>query len=228
MKKIFMLVMILLFCCTGCSYSGYAYFGADDSNSVFSNDSFFGENAGGSLREAKESFQSGVDYLLADYNVKETSVTDNNRLNSYDFIDSDIIFTSKAQSDALSVDDNNSKSNTKKETAKSSTKKSPARNGQPGRKLGQFVTTAYCPCRICCGANANGITASGKKARANHTVAVDKSVISLGTKIVIDGKEYVAEDTGGAIKGKRIDIFFNSHKEALQWGRRTKDVFLAK
>lgn len=228
MKKIFMLVMILLFCCTGCSYSGYAYFGADDNNSVFSNDSFFGENAGGSLREAKEPFQSGVDYLLADYNVKETSVSDNNRLNSYDFIDSDIIFTSKEQSDALSVDDNNSKASTKKETAKSSTKTSPAKNGQPGKKLGQFVTTAYCPCKICCGANANGITASGKKARANHTVAVDKSVISLGTKIIIDGKEYVAEDTGGAIKGKRIDIFFNSHKEALQWGRRTKVVFLAK
>lgn len=89
----------------------------------------------------------------------------------------------------------------------------------------KFTITAYCPCTTCCGPNATGTTASGAKAKANHTIAVDKSVIPLGTHVWIDGKEYVAEDTGSAIKGNRIDIFFNSHQEALNYGRRTKTVY---
>ncbi|MBO5089121.1 MAG: 3D domain-containing protein, partial [Lachnospiraceae bacterium] len=47
------------------------------------------------------------------------------------------------------------------------------------------------------------------------------------TKVVINGQVYVAEDRGGAIKGKRIDMFFMTHKEALRWGRRTMTVYLA-
>lgn len=91
--------------------------------------------------------------------------------------------------------------------------------------LGKFTLTAYCPCEICCGKN-DGITASGKKAQANHTVAVDKSYIDLGSKLLIDGKTYYAEDVGGAVKGKHIDIFFNTHEEAVQFGTTTGDVYL--
>lgn len=91
--------------------------------------------------------------------------------------------------------------------------------------LGKFTLTAYCPCEVCCGKN-DGITASGKKAQANHTVAVDKNYIDLGSKLLINGETYYAEDVGGAIKGKRIDIFFNTHEEALQFGKTTGDVYL--
>ena len=54
-------------------------------------------------------------------------------------------------------------------------------------------------------------------------IAVDPSVIPLGTKVYIPelGKEYVAGDTGGAIGGSKIDIHFPSTTEALNWGRRT-------
>ena len=62
---------------------------------------------------------------------------------------------------------------------------------------------------------------------SNRTIAVDTSVIPFGTKVVINGQVYVAEDRGGAIKGNRIDMFFMTHKEALRWGRRTMDVYLA-
>lgn len=91
-------------------------------------------------------------------------------------------------------------------------------------KTQTFVITAYCPCRKCCGKWANGITSTGVKAQAGRTIAVDPRKIPYGTKVIIDGHTYVAEDCGGAIKGNRIDIFFNSHSEALQWGRRTKQV----
>lgn len=97
-----------------------------------------------------------------------------------------------------------------------------------GASLGKYVITAYCTCRVCCGVYSGGNrTASGTVPTSNRTIAVDTSVIPFGTKVVINGQVYVAEDRGGAIKGKRIDMFFMTHKEALRWGRRTMEVFLA-
>ena len=83
-----------------------------------------------------------------------------------------------------------------------------------------FKITAYCACRQCCGSYANGITATGTRATAGRTIAVDKSVIPLGSSVNINGHIYTAEDTGGAIKGNRIDIYFSNHAEALSWGVR--------
>ncbi|GFN35736.1 3D domain-containing protein [Tepidimicrobium xylanilyticum] len=77
-----------------------------------------------------------------------------------------------------------------------------------------------------------GITASGTKARPG-VVAVDPRVIPLGTKLYVqslDGTEdygfCVAEDTGGAIKGNKIDLFFNTAKEVKQFGRRKVKVYI--
>lgn len=92
-----------------------------------------------------------------------------------------------------------------------------------GEYLGTFTVTAYCPCARCCG-KSNGITASGKKAKAGRTIATS-SQFSFGTKLVVGGKVYTVEDRGGAIKGNRIDIFFASHKQALQFGRRKMKVY---
>jgi 3D (Asp-Asp-Asp) domain-containing protein len=86
------------------------------------------------------------------------------------------------------------------------------------------VATAYCACSKCCGEWADGITASGVKAKPNHTIAVDRNIIPLGTEVIINGNTYVAEDTGGAIKGNRIDIYFDSHSEALKFGRQTIEI----
>lgn len=72
-------------------------------------------------------------------------------------------------------------------------------------------------------------TASGTKPKAGVTVAVDPSVIPLGSKLYVDGYGYCrAEDTGGAIKGNRIDLFFDSEKECLNWGVRTVRVYVLK
>jgi 3D (Asp-Asp-Asp) domain-containing protein len=85
--------------------------------------------------------------------------------------------------------------------------------------LGTFKLTAYCPCSQCCGQWANGITATGVTARANHTIAVDPRVIPYGSTVYIEGLgTFVAEDCGGAIKGNRIDVFYNTHSEALNSG----------
>ena len=89
-------------------------------------------------------------------------------------------------------------------------------------KSGVYKVTAYCACMQCCG-KTNGITASGAKATANHTIAAPRT-FAFGTKVVINGTTYVVEDRGGAIPGNRIDIYMNSHAEALRWGVRYVEV----
>lgn len=79
-----------------------------------------------------------------------------------------------------------------------------------------YKVTAYCSCAKCCG-KTNGITAAGTKAKANHTVAAPSS-FAIGTKLLINGETYTVEDRGGAITGNKIDIYMNSHAEALAWG----------
>ena len=81
-----------------------------------------------------------------------------------------------------------------------------------------YKITAYCPCSKCCG-KSNGITASGTKATAGRTVAAS-SKFAMGTKLNINGHVYTVEDRGGAINGNKIDIFVNTHSEALAWGVR--------
>ena len=98
--------------------------------------------------------------------------------------------------------------------------------------LGEFKITHYCACEICCGSWANnrpnGIvyTASGAVAEAGVTIAVDPDVIPYGTEVVIDNQTYIAQDCGGAIQGNRIDVYCNSHQEALQLGVDYFEVFL--
>ena len=79
-----------------------------------------------------------------------------------------------------------------------------------------FKVTAYCSCAKCCG-KTTGRTASGTKATAGHTVAASGQ-FSFGTKLMINGQEYTVEDRGGAIQGNRIDIYMNSHVDAVAWG----------
>lgn len=90
--------------------------------------------------------------------------------------------------------------------------------------LGEFKLTAYCTCSKCCGEWADGITYTGTEATPGRTIAVDPKVIPLGSTVVINGTEYIAEDVGGAIKGNRIDVLFPTHQEALQFGVQYADV----
>jgi len=88
-----------------------------------------------------------------------------------------------------------------------------------------YKITAYCPCAKCCG-KTSGRTAMGTQATAGRTVAAS-SKFAFGTKLNINGHTYTVEDRGGAIKGNKIDIFVNSHAEALAWGVRYLPVSVA-
>ncbi len=93
------------------------------------------------------------------------------------------------------------------------------------RSLGAFKTTAYCPCRKCSG-GWGGRTSTGTIATANHTISVDPRIIPYGSRIMINGVVYTAEDCGGGVKGNHIDIFFNTHAETRSYGTRSVDVYL--
>lgn len=91
--------------------------------------------------------------------------------------------------------------------------------------LGTFTITHYCNCSKCQEEYVD-ITATGTKPRTNYTIAVDPTVIPLNSKIKIDGKTYIAEDTGGAIKENRIDVFVSSHEEAKAKGVQKHTVYI--
>lgn len=106
-------------------------------------------------------------------------------------------------------------------------------------------TTGYCKCGSCCGWKRNwigrpvyaygpnrgqakqvGVTASGAQARPG-TLAADGSRYPFGTVMRIPGYGLgVVEDRGGAITGNHIDLYFRSHREALEWGRKRVVVTL--
>ena len=100
----------------------------------------------------------------------------------------------------------------------------PVAHATQSRQLWMEVT-AYCPCTKCCGPDAAGITASGLPVSHNEGkfVAADTKVLPFGSKLNIPGYGDNAAvpviDRGGAIKGHRLDVFFASHQEALEWGR---------
>lgn len=98
------------------------------------------------------------------------------------------------------------------------------------RRMVLMESTAYDPGPISTGKRPGdpgyGITASGMRA-VFGVVAVDPRVIPMHSRLYIPGYGYaVAADTGGAIKGNRIDLFYPTYGEAIQWGRRTIPVYL--
>ncbi len=106
-----------------------------------------------------------------------------------------------------------------------------------------LICTGYCSCQKCTGWKRNwrgkpvyaygrnkgkpkvvGLTASGVMAKKG-TIAADTKFFPFGTRMFVPGYGYgVVEDRGGAIKGKRLDLYFSSHKAALTWGKQIRMV----
>ena len=102
-----------------------------------------------------------------------------------------------------------------------------------------MITTGYCKCGRCCDWKRNwygravyasgpqkgerkrvGVTASGTKARKG-TIAADTSRYPFGTIMYVPGYGYgIVEDRGGGIKGDHIDLYHQSHGQALRWGNK--------
>lgn len=104
-------------------------------------------------------------------------------------------------------------------------------NKAPSRSNGasvakEFIVSATAYTAYCNGCS--GITRTGLNLRNNpnlKVIAVDPRVIKLGTKVHVEGYGYaIAGDTGGAIKGKKIDVFMPNKSSAYQWGRKNVKI----
>jgi 3D (Asp-Asp-Asp) domain-containing protein len=98
------------------------------------------------------------------------------------------------------------------------TAKSETASASVGRSLGSFTATAYC---------LSGRTAMGTGVRRG-IIAADPRVLRLGSRISINGGgysgSYIVADTGGAVRGRKLDIWVPSCSEARRFGRRTVSV----
>ena len=110
-----------------------------------------------------------------------------------------------------------------------------------------MTVTGYCPCGECCNwrrtwygravvakgphagqPKAVGITASGQRA-GRGTIAADITVLPMRTQLYVPGYGYgIVADTGGAIQGRRLDLFFSTHQLARQWGVKRLNVRVLK
>ena len=88
--------------------------------------------------------------------------------------------------------------------------------------------TAYCPCEKCCGRHSDGQTACLHRICPGDAFVAADEEYGFGTEMVVDGynsgKPVKVLDRGGAIYGDRIDVFFGSHEEAINWGVKYLDV----
>lgn len=102
----------------------------------------------------------------------------------------------------------------------------PAEESAPApESLGTFVTTAYCSCKKC--SSGTNRTYAGTVPTSNYTISADLNVFPLGTKLMINNVVYTVEDKGKGVTGNKLDIFFDSHSAALQYGVQRAEVFKA-
>ncbi len=96
----------------------------------------------------------------------------------------------------------------------------------------EMRVTAYCPCSKCCGIYSDGRTANNYKIKENDVLVAAPPDYPFGTEIIIPGynnnEPVIVRDRGGAINGDRLDVYFPTHQEALNWGVRYLTVRVKK
>jgi len=93
--------------------------------------------------------------------------------------------------------------------------------------MGEFKLTAYCSCSECSGGWGTQ-TATGARCQEGRTVAVDPDVIAYGTKLLINGHVYTAEDCGGGVTGDHVDIYIDDHERVDAFGVKYANIWIVK
>ncbi|MCM3567354.1 3D domain-containing protein [Neobacillus mesonae] len=168
------------------------------------------------------------------YKIAKTYKTSVTNLKKWNHLRSTIIYPKQKLVVSSSIKSSNKKAAPVKKAATVKTKSAaPAKTAAKTKastvvKTLTVTATAYsASCKNC-----SGITAAGLNLKKNpnlKVISVDPRVIKLGTKVYVEGYGYaVAGDTGGAMRGNKIDVFMPSKAKAIQWGRKKVKVKILK
>ncbi|MEK4228102.1 LysM peptidoglycan-binding and 3D domain-containing protein [Solibacillus sp. FSL H8-0538] len=168
----------------------------------------------------------GTAYLIEEGNSLFTVSLEHNveveALAEWNDVNTDVIVTGETLAVTEPVETTTAPAQpTAKQTSNNASKSTTASNTMKIVTMEATAYTAYCE-------GCSGITANGTDLRANpdlKVIAVDPKVIPLGTKVWVEGYgEAIAADTGGAIKGNKIDLFMPHKSDAYTWGRKSVTV----
>lgn len=170
---------------------------------------------------ANEGFASSTTYKVKKgdtlYQISQMHNTTVAKLKSWNNLKSDTIFPNQKLSIVANAKKSKKAGSTATKPASKVLSRSTSTNAVKEFTVSATAYTAYCN-------GCSGITKTGIDLRKNSdlkVIAVDPSVIKLGTKVHVEGYGYaIAGDTGGAIKGNKIDVFIPSKSEAYKWGRK--------
>ena len=129
-------------------------------------------------------------------------------------------YTEDSYSEDSYEDDSSYSESGDSQDSSDSSQSSTSGSSASGTYLGTFTLTAYCNCAQCCG-TAGNLTASGTVPTAGRTVAM--AGVPFGTQLLINGNVYTVEDLGTPYG--HVDIYFNSHSEALAFGLQSAEVY---
>ena len=170
---------------------------------------------------ANESFASSPTYKVKKgdtlYKISQMHNTTVTKLKAWNNLKSDLIFPNQKLSIASNAKKTKKAAATADKPAAKAVSRSTSTNDVKEFTVSATAYTAYCN-------GCSGITKTGINLRENSdlkVIAVDPNVIKLGTKVHVEGYGYaIAGDTGGAIKGNKIDVFIPTKSEAYKWGRK--------
>lgn len=149
----------------------------------------------------------------------ETEESEDTSEDSGDSTDEDTYEENEEDSYEEDSDSSGSEDTSDSSASEDSQASSDSSSGQ-GKYLGNFTLTAYCNCAQCCG-TAGNLTASGTVPTAGRTVAM--AGVPFGTQLLINGNVYTVEDLGTPYG--HVDIYCDSHSEALSFGLQSAEVY---
>ena len=187
-----------------------------------SNASTYTVKSGDTLYAISSKYNISVDQLMAWNNLSSTLIYPGDQFK----VDGQAVQTSAPSSNSSSSKEStSSKESSSNESAETATQTSTNKDTS-NDVIKEFTAEATAYTAFCKGCS--GVTAIGIDLRANpdqKVIAVDPSVIPLGSKVYVEGYgTAIAGDTGGAINGNRIDVFMPDREDALDFGRKSVKV----
>ena len=167
----------------------------------------------------EEDTDSYEEYSSDSQDSSETEESEDTSEDSGDSADEDTYEENEEDSYEEDSDSSGSEDTSDSSASEDSQASSDSYSGQ-GKYLGNFTLTAYCNCAQCCG-TAGNLTASGTVPTAGRTVAM--AGVPFGTQLLINGNVYTVEDLGTPYG--HVDIYCDSHSEALSFGLQSADVY---